>query len=240
MRDKLKTKEYFEKTYKFHHDCFEEDHDEYKEKLLNEDDNFERKPYYCHSLTFYLEKILYSGYSLGISKNELSSNITKVVGFTVLSWIKDSVDYSGLEFALCIAIIFKMPLERVSTLLNLLEKENYKDFVLDTMANYIDPDFQIRTEKLKFNKYSKPIKEVITLAKTEKKAAVERLKHYLNKEWLNMEDGRINKSQHLRKDESMVYVGYWCIEAAALVIMLDLDDTELKDCAYYPYDLVHG
>ena len=35
------------------------------------------------------------------------------------------------------------------------------------------------------------------------------------------------------------YRGYWCIAAAALVKALKLDDTELKDCKYYPYDMAH-
>ena len=35
------------------------------------------------------------------------------------------------------------------------------------------------------------------------------------------------------------YRGYWCIAAAALVKALKLDDTELKDCKYYSYDMAH-
>lgn len=39
--------------------------------------------------------------------------------------------------------------------------------------------------------------------------------------------------------EKVRYRGYWCIEAAALVKALELDDRELKDCKYYPYDMAH-
>ncbi len=35
------------------------------------------------------------------------------------------------------------------------------------------------------------------------------------------------------------YRGYWCIAATALVKALKLDDTEFKDCKYYPYDMAH-
>lgn len=36
-----------------------------------------------------------------------------------------------------------------------------------------------------------------------------------------------------------MYRGYWCLESAVLVKTLKLDDTELKDCKYYPYDMAH-
>jgi hypothetical protein len=35
------------------------------------------------------------------------------------------------------------------------------------------------------------------------------------------------------------YYGYWSFEAGAIAKILNLDDSSLKDVAYYPYDLVH-
>ena len=35
------------------------------------------------------------------------------------------------------------------------------------------------------------------------------------------------------------YVGYWSFETAAIVKILGLDDTSLKDNNHYPYDLAH-
>jgi hypothetical protein len=239
MRDKFKTKEYFEKAYEFYQDNYEIDYKRYKE-LLHDGEKLDIKRNYCIGMILFFKERFYSGYSLGVSINILSKDILELRNFLLEYWKKNDGSYSNIEFVFYMAIIFKFSLEKVSPLLNLLEKENYKDFILDTMANYFNPDFQIRTEKLKFNKSLKPLKEIIKFAKKDKKAAVERLKHYLNEEWLNMQDGRIYKNQHLREDGSLSYLGYWCIEAAALVIMLDLDDTELKDCDYYPYDLVHG
>lgn len=36
------------------------------------------------------------------------------------------------------------------------------------------------------------------------------------------------------------YVGYWCFEAALVVVLFDIDDTPFRDHPYYPADLVHG
>ncbi|MFR3583138.1 MAG: PoNe immunity protein domain-containing protein [Coprococcus sp.] len=35
------------------------------------------------------------------------------------------------------------------------------------------------------------------------------------------------------------YYGYWIYEAGAICKILRLDDEELKEQQYYPYDLVH-
>ena len=43
---------------------------------------------------------------------------------------------------------------------------------------------------------------------------------------------------HLRL-ENYTYHGYWNYEAAAIVKIMGLDDTRLKECVYYPYDLAH-
>ena len=96
---------------------------------------------------------------------------------------------------------------------------------------------QISTEKILWPKEIKPLCEVIQLSKTDKDSAVQRLKKYLDKEWFKtLTEGLITNRQ---LEKGMWYRGYWCIEAAALVKALELDDTELRDCKYYPYDMAH-
>jgi hypothetical protein len=41
------------------------------------------------------------------------------------------------------------------------------------------------------------------------------------------------------KSKNDTYCGYWAFEIGALVKILGIDDTDLKDVPYYPYDLVH-
>ena len=36
-----------------------------------------------------------------------------------------------------------------------------------------------------------------------------------------------------------LYYGYWSFEAGAIAKILNLDDSNLKNVPYYPYDLVH-
>ncbi|HEM3533727.1 TPA: DUF1911 domain-containing protein [Streptococcus suis] len=37
----------------------------------------------------------------------------------------------------------------------------------------------------------------------------------------------------------MLYFGYWALEIAALVKVLNIPDDSFKNHKYYPYDLVH-
>ena len=61
------------------------------------------------------------------------------------------------------------------------------------------------------------------------------LKQILKKGWYNSR--RENYDSHNRSDYT--YCGYWSFEAGAIVKLLGIDDTILKDMKYYPYDLVH-
>ena len=43
----------------------------------------------------------------------------------------------------------------------------------------------------------------------------------------------------IHKAKEKLYYGYWSFEAGAIAKILNLDDSNLKDVPYYPYDLVH-
>lgn len=63
---------------------------------------------------------------------------------------------------------------------------------------------------------------------------IELLKKYL-KGWYNT-DCEVFEAH---KSDQKIYYGYWSFEAGAVVKILGIDDSELKDIPYYPYDLVH-
>ena len=177
----------------------------------------------------------YTGYSLGYRLIGFKNDINIMIKHTLASWEGDV--YEDIEKSLELAIIFDIRSNELNDLINLLQKYNYKDKFLDLLANYINPEWKIRSDELQFKKAVGPLVEVVELAKTDKAKAVKRLKTYLDKQWFNMQkEGLITNRDHLKKNK---YRGYWSIESAALVKMLNLDDEELKECKYYPYDLAH-
>lgn len=56
---------------------------------------------------------------------------------------------------------------------------------------------------------------------------------------VNAKDPGASGAYGIGGHEKMIrFLGYWCFEVAALVIMLDLDDSSFQDHEHYPFDLV--
>ena len=63
------------------------------------------------------------------------------------------------------------------------------------------------------------------------------MKNYLEKQWYGIHHGTAWHNSH--KSKQNTYYGYWSYEAGAIVRIMNLNDEELKEQKYYPYDLVH-
>lgn len=235
IRDTLKSEEYFIKRY-------EKDIQHLKNAIIECNDILSRQGedapgkimcYYDIYVTAL--ETFYSGYSLGISLNELRNNIDLILENIYLTW--DGTVYDDIRKAFELAIIFDIRSEKIVRLMDLMIEYRYEDKYLYMLAKYLNPHWQKDTDEFKFKKATIPLVEVIELASNSKKEAAERLKTYLNKQWFNMQkEGLITNKDHLKENK---YRGYWCIEASGLVKMLNLDDEILKESNYYPYDLAH-
>ena len=60
------------------------------------------------------------------------------------------------------------------------------------------------------------------------------LEKYLKEDWYNKE----YECYEAHKSSQNIYYGYWSFEAGAIAKILNLDDSNLKNMPYYPYDLV--
>ncbi len=66
-------------------------------------------------------------------------------------------------------------------------------------------------------------------------AAKKALIDYIEK-WYNLNKDAPWYNNHLK---TRCYRGYWAWEVAAVAKILHIDDSDLKDNPYYPYDMVH-
>ena len=236
MRDTVKTEEYFMERYNEDTAILDERISKYKEVISHpEKFDIESYKYFVYLDAF---KKFNSGYSLGLSMEELLPEVHLIVRNLIdVEKEKDS-GYSGyvnMENILYFIILFNLN-EYLDEYKELLKRSTMQDFYLDSLMQTLDSSWQIRTEKLRCPKYSNAVYEVVLLSKENKAAAVERLKRYLKRQWfMSLTEGVITN----RDLKTGWYRGYWCIAAAALVKALKLDDTELKDCKYYPYDMAH-
>lgn len=169
-------------------------------------------------------------YSVDAEFDELSNLLEKTLKVLPGFWKAES-GYAQMMDMLSLGIMFEIEDSEFDKLVGLVERDNVNDYLIDFLIRYRRPDWQ-QTDKFLWNKPYKGISEIVKLSTEDKSAALERLKKYLN-EWY--------KSLETKTHESKwnIHTGYWCWEAGALVKILGLDDSGLKDQQYYPYDMVH-
>ena len=236
MRDTVKSEEYFRER-------FTKDSENLKEQLQDYHNDIEIGPHpekfniesYKHFIYINAFLKFNSGYSLGLDMEGLLPEVHLMVRNLIDIQKMRNVGYSEMEDILYFIILFNLS-EYLDEYKELLKKSTMRDFYLDSLMQTLDSSWQIRTEKLWCPKHTQPLYEVIMLSKENKAEAVQRLRRYLKRQWiLTLRKGVI--THHDLKDDN--YRGFWCIASAALVKALKLDDTELKDCKYYPYDMAH-
>ena len=233
LRDKIKNEEYFE-------NYLEEDNlriNKFQEKIdgnqVKEDRIFSVKRK-INSLKF---GVLSAKYSLGKEiKTNFYNDFVEYIKEFPLFWNSNS-GYVQLLWNVSIGIMLEIRDNDFNILVKLIEKDNPKDYLIDFILNS-RVDWNQKLSKFKFDNPYKNLEEVVMLAESDKQKAVERLKQYLDKEWYKGHSDSGWYDDH-KETEVNVYSGYWCWESGALVKILDLDDTILKDQEYYPYDMVH-
>jgi len=231
MRDNTKTEEYYKEIYEQESFFIDSAEARLQKVITLKGPDFHTIPS-CYTgiangyfLRFYL------GYTLGMNYEDLLSDVYKYITNGILGC--NGTSYWDLENLLYVLIVFNYK-EICNQVRKCLEiYDDYKDVYLETLYSFIDSSYKITSDKNLWPKDNKPMLEVIELSQTDKTAAVQRLKKYVDKEWFKtLKEGLITNT-------SKSYRGYWCIEAAALVKALGLDDTELKESKYYPYDMAH-
>ena len=232
MRDTVKTEEYFRERYNKDASDLAERMSKYKEVISHPD----KYNVWSFKYDIYMEAAckFYAGYSLGLGMKELLPEVDLILRNLIDA--QDGTDnYEDMESILYFIVLFNRT-EFLNDYKKLLQKSEQRDFYLDYLMVTVDSTWQISTEKLRCPKETNSVYEVVMLSKENKAEAVQRLKRYLKRQWfMSLTEGVITN----RDLKIGWYRGYWCIAAAALVKALKLDDTELKDCKYYPYDMAH-
>ncbi|WP_156575279.1 PoNi-like cognate immunity protein [Bacillus luti] len=145
------------------------------------------------------------------------------------------IGYLSLIWMISLGILLETNKKNMERLKKIVDIKNMNDAVIDFLLCASDIGYTKMTNVyFKENPYAKT-REIIELAQTDKKEASKRLQTYMEKEWFKGHYDYEWKNAHKEPG----YVGYWSFETAALVKILELDDTSLKDNNHHPYDLAH-
>ena len=165
-----------------------------------------------------LDIIMYK-YTLGSELSELREEYLVLL---------DQVDKTSYNFGfrdcsvLALGILFEEGIEKFEKLISIMDRVKKHDLMYDYIVNacgfkrkfysdvFWDDDFEF-------------MKEVIELAQKDKEQASKKLVYHFKTNW---------------NDSTRPY-GNWLWDCAAIVKILKLDDSELKDNPHYPYELAH-
>ncbi|MCL6233525.1 PoNe immunity protein domain-containing protein [Acinetobacter amyesii] len=250
-RQQFLTEEYYLKTTEYNEEGI---------PLYLESDAFEDDQYNCgeasrwESITWIYQSLLYLHYTAGKPIEEISPLFEKVIegyekqaeALGVFKASKKPVVIGGEGGFIALTTISLAVLlnknNLLSTIKQLINGEDGGTFSEDEVINKFlkltdsnHPD----TERDGIYSYNFSILcDVIdnVIIKNNKNHAIELLDEYLA-DWYQMHKNTLWYNSHLNLD-NYSYVGYWAFEAAALVYLLDLDESSLHKHLFYPKDIV--
>jgi len=147
--------------------------------------------------------------------------------------------YDEMLWMLSLGFLLDIPNEEFQKLVNVIDKDGVKDNLFEFIIRAKLPNRK-PIEKESYQEFFGVPKvfEKLRLAikETDKTKAEMLIKEFITKEWYkNHKDAGWYNSH---KSKHNTYFGYWSFETAAVVAIMDLDDSSFKDCEYYPKDLV--
>lgn len=259
LRDKLNTKERYQEIINKKEKYIKEDFSEIKSLEEDEKKGIQKYPKRNNEIikstknniiNYYID-LLKAEYSIGFGKQEVSDLYKDYLNFFILTGeAKSSKDflygenptpyystdqYDILLFTFSLAILLNINDKHFKKLVKVRDIVHEPDKLLDFMINY-KLGGRATSAEMNANEY-KSYSTIIDIAINNKEEGIQALKQYLSKQWFK-DYKRMGWSES-HKSKHNIHSGYWSFESGALVKILDLDDTILKNQQYYPYDMVH-
>lgn len=236
IRDKLKDRKHFEKILKARLDEINGD----KETLPRAGEN---KLFICRVIGYHSVDVIQIRYSMDGGLKELQRIYVESLDYFIVGFNDDNPIYFDILNRVSLGILLNIPDENFMQLVDYVQRMDEEakpadwtpDLLLWFLLNSRLKDNEKRThaQKLAFPRLYKGLYKVIQAADSE--TALKALKDYIGK-WYNLNKDAPWYNSHLKKN---CYSGYWAWEVAAVAKVMHIDDTDLKDNPYYPYDMVH-
>jgi hypothetical protein len=172
-------------------------------------------------------------YSIGAPIDEIRELFPEILSYFCKTW--DKYSYSDILWVTSLAVMLGVSKEEFAEVFDLVKREKFGDCIVDFLLLGINPEWDQKTEKLRFKRPFAALQNVI-----EAKSPIESidaLKIYIEKKWYSGNSDAGWYDSH--KSDDCIYSGYWSLEAGAIAKILKLDDEALENANYYPYDLVH-
>lgn len=183
------------------------------------------------SLSLNYMEYMVAQYSAGECIEKIRESYIKTLQYSEKIW-KENSSYVDCLWLVSMGVLLDISDEEKYLLNNIVNKNNKEDKLISFFMEYL----QQKRQGAKGYFMSKPYENLNEYIEGVNKD-VGLIEKYLKNYWYNAHADMAWYDSH--KDKSDTYYGYWSFEAGAIVKILGLDDSSLKDAPYYPYDLVH-
>lgn len=223
MRDSIRTKAYFD-------EFIAQDKEricKFQDKLNSGSIDDERVPLINNKIIYLKTDLIIAKYSRGDSINDIKNEFEELIDM-----VCEKGDVSIYEDNLCLASLAYLLGVNSDKMMRLrgklMESETY-DYLIDFVFLGFESDIDIN--KISFQREYKKLTKYIDDRTKETFLKYLRgwYRSHLHSSWYDSH----------KNEKFKLYFGYWCFEAGAIAKRLQLDDNDLQNEQYYPYDMVH-
>lgn len=148
-------------------------------------------------------------------------------------------EYGYIELIRILSLATLLKIESSNSNLKILENKikdaGLNDYLVNYLITFIDSDWELNSNDFYLKGIYEPLKDIVN--ENDKHMSKNMLKDYLENQWYKLHSECAWYNSHNSKQGT--YYGYWAYEAGAIAKILQLEDKELREQQYYPYDLVH-
>lgn len=147
--------------------------------------------------------------------------------------------YEQVLSILSLCFLLNSPSDCFNKIAQLIDRDGVQDLLFEFIIRQkINRRKEIITES--YQKYFK-VPEIYkglreAIKEPNKRKATQLIDKFITKEWYSNHKEFGWYESH--KKDSETYTGYWSLETAVVVVILNIDDTSFRNCEYYPKDLV--
>ena len=238
IRDKIKNRKHFEKLLSEEKEVIKQ-----RNEIISKGNQNDTDTYIYYAIANNYMNLLKIKYSLGVNIKDLQETYIVSLQSFLLGFESKEPMYFDILNRVALGYLLNIPKENFKQLVDYVQRMDEQakpadwtpDLLLWFMLNsrLKKDEKQTYADKIAFPKLYKGLFKLTQISDAQE--AKKALEDYIEK-WYNLNKDAPWYNNHLKKN---CYRGYWAWEVAAVAKIMHIDDSDLKDNPYYPYDMVH-
>jgi hypothetical protein len=238
IRDKIKNRKHFEKLLSEEKEVIKQ-----RNEIISKGNQNDTNSYIYYAIANNYMNLIKITYSLGVNIKDLRETYIVSLQSFLLGFESDEPMYFDILNRVALGFLLDIPEENFKQLVDYVQRMDEQakpaDWTPDLLLWFLlnsrlkEDERQTYADKLAFPKLYKGLFKLTQISDAQE--AKKALEDYIGK-WYNLNKNAPWYNSHLKKN---CYRGYWAWEVAAVAKIMHIDDSDLKDNPYYPYDMVH-